>query len=76
MSFTPDDPDGNLDTADITVENGDGEQVNDRQVDISGQEGTQITETFTGLPNNAGPYTATVTVTNTDGNTVSDSGTS
>jgi len=76
VEFTPDDPDGNLDFADIIIRDKNDNQDASRQVNITNQEGTQITETFSGVNNGGTPYTATVTVTDTDDNTASDSVTS
>ncbi|MUV85945.1 hypothetical protein GJ631_05000 [Natronomonas sp. CBA1123] len=77
VEFTPDDADGNLDTAEIIIKDKNGNQDAIRQgIDISNQEGTKVTETFSNLNKGGRPYTATVTVTDTDSATDSDSGTS
>jgi hypothetical protein len=68
--FTPEDPDGNIDTAEITIENKDDEEVGSvPNLDIIGQEGQQVTYTFANMPNNKSPYTVSITVTDTEGST-------
>ncbi|WP_254829755.1 PKD domain-containing protein [Haloglomus salinum] len=66
VTFTPDDADGNLDTA--TIENGDGNAITASPIDVSGREGDTITQTFTVTSNNK-PDSVEVTVTDTDGAT-------
>lgn len=69
VTYTPDDPDGNLDTVEIVVKRGNGNEAARREVDVTGLEGQPLTETFSGgLINNGGtPYTVTITATDTDG---------
>lgn len=77
VTYTPDDPEANLDTADITVVDRNGkEQASRTGIDISGEEGNTLTETFTGLNSAKAPYTVTVTVTDADGDPASDTGSS
>ncbi|MXR41568.1 hypothetical protein GRX01_09485 [Halobaculum sp. WSA2] len=71
VSFVPDDPDGNLDTATVTVRVG-GTQTDARTVDVSGQEGTTVTVSDLDGANENGQVEVSVTVTDADGATGSD----
>jgi hypothetical protein len=51
-----------------------GNQVRERTIDITGQENQQLSEVFDDLGNSGKPYTATVTVTDSQGASASDSG--
>jgi hypothetical protein len=75
VTFEPDDPEGNLDTADVEVTNSNGDTVGSRtDVDITGEEGQQVTVSINGGSPSNKPFTATVTVTDADGDTATDSG--
>jgi chitinase len=78
VTFTPDDPQSNLDTADIVVTDDSGTEVGQSNGnDISGQEGSSVTITISNVGgSNAKPYTAKVTVSDTDDNTATASGSS
>lgn len=71
VTFTPDDPDGNLDTATVIVRNNQGEMGREDNVDVSGREGDQVTVSLSVSGNND-PDEIEVVVTDTDGATGSD----
>lgn len=71
VTFTPDDPDNNLDTADVIVRNNQGEMGQKNDVDISGQEGNQVTVSLS-VSGRTDPNEIEVVVTDTDGVSRSD----